>query len=206
MLDMHYPFSLPPLSYAYNALEPYIDEETMRIHHDIMFKRYVDSLNLLLKSNPIYQDWSLYDLLAYSDDFEEPIGAALKNSGGGVMNHYLFFDRMTPEKAKPGESLSTAIERDFGSLKKLYQTMKAAALSQLGSGYAWLMYDSVSKLRIVKTPNQDPPPLLILKPLLLIDVWEHAYFLKYTHQRGKYFDAWFNVIDWKKLGENYPAG
>ncbi len=206
MLDQHYPFTLPPLPYAYNALEPYIDTETMHIHHDIMFKKYVDNLNMILKNNPIYQDWSLHDLLAYSDDFEDLMKTALKNNGGGVMNHYLYFDGMTPNKTEPSESLQTAITRDFGSMQRLCQMMKTAALSQFGSGYAWLMYDSTSKLRIVKTPNQDPPPLLILQPLLLVDVWEHAYFLKYKHQRDKYFDAWCNVVDWKKVSARYPAG
>lgn len=207
MLEQHYPFTLPPLPYSYNALEPYIDEKTMHIHHDIMFNNYVNNLNLLLKTNPIYQDWSLYDLLAYSDDFEEPIKTSLKNQGGGVLNHYLYFDGMTPNKTEPSEALMTAIKRDFGSMNRLCQMMKAAALSQFGSGYAWLMFDSTSKLRIVKTSNQNPPPLLILQPLFLIDVWEHAYFLKYNHKREDYFDAWCNnLIDWKKASDRYPAG
>lgn len=206
MLDQHYPFTLPPLPYAYNALEPYIDEETMHIHHDIMFRNYINNLNLLLKANPTYQDWSLYDLLAYSDDFEEPIKTSLKNQGGGVLNHYLYFDSMTPNKTEAKETLRTAIIRDFGSMEKFYKIMKAAALSQFGSGYAWLMFDSTSKLRIVKTSNQNPPPLLILQPLILIDVWEHAYLLKYKHERDKYFDAWYHLIDWNKASERYPAG
>lgn len=207
MLEQHYPFTLPPLPYNYNALEPYIDEETMHIHHDIMFKRYIDNLNILLKANPTYQDWSLYDLLAYSDDFEEPIRTSLKNQGGGVLNHYLYFDGMTPSKTEPNEALKVAITRDFGSMPKFCQIMKDAALSQFGSGYAWLMFDGTSKLRIVKTSNQNPPPLQILKPLILIDVWEHAYFLKYNHQRDKYFDAWCdNLIDWNKANMRYPTG
>lgn len=206
MLTEHYPFKLPPLPYAYNALEPYIDEETMRIHHDIMFKKYVDNLNALLKANPTYQDWSLYDLLAYSDDFDEVISTSLKNNGGGVMNHYLYFDGMTPEKTEPTGSLMKAIERDFGSMDNICRNMKVAAMSQFGSGYAWLMFDSTSKLRIVKTPNQNPPPLLILQPLFLIDVWEHAYFLKYKHERDKYFDEWCKIIDWKKASMRFPAG
>lgn len=115
------------------------------------------------------------------------------------MNHYMYFDGMTPNKTEPSQNLRTAIIRDFGSMQRLCQVMKTVAISQFGSGYAWLMYDSTSKLRIVKTPNQDPPPLLILQPLLVIDVWEHAYFLQYEQQRDKYFDAWCNVIDWKKL-------
>lgn len=114
------------------------------------------------------------------------------------MNHYMYFDGMTPNKTEPSQNLRTAIIRDFGSMQRLCQVMKTVAISQFGSGYAWLMYDSTSKLRIVKTPNQDPPPLLILQPLLVIDVWEHAYFLQYEQQRDRYFDAWCNVIDWKK--------
>ncbi len=206
MLDQHYPFTLPPLPCAYNALEPYIDTETMHIHHDIMFKKYVDNLNMILKDNPIYQDWSLHNLLAYSSDFEDLMETALKNNGGGVMNHYMYFDGMTPNKTEPSQNLQTAIIRDFGSMQRLCQVMKTVAISQFGSGYAWLMYDSTSKLRIVKTPNQDPPPLLILQPLLVIDVWEHAYFLQYEQQRDKYFDAWCNVIDWEKVSARYPAG
>lgn len=206
MLSDHYPFKLPPLPYAYNALEPYIDEETMHIHHDIMFKKYVDNLNAVLKSNPIYQDWSLYDLLSYNEDFDVEIGTALRNNGGGVLNHFLYFDGMTPEKTEPTGSLKTAIERDFGSMDNLCRNMKTAALSQFGSGYAWLMFDGTSKLRIVKTPNQNPPPLLILQPIFLIDVWEHAYFLKYKHERDKYFDAWCKLIDWNKAGNRFPEG
>ena len=121
------------------------------------------------------------------------------------MNHYMYCDGMTPNKTKPSQNLRTAIIRDFGSMQRLCQVMKTVAISQFGSGYAWLMYDSTSKLRIVKTPNQDPPPLLILQPLLVIDVWEHAYFLQYEQQRDKYFDAWCNVIDWKKVSARYPA-
>lgn len=206
MLSDHYPFKLPPLPYAYNALEPYIDKETMQIHHDIMFKKYIDNLNAILKNNPIYQDWSLYDLLAYNEDFDVEIGTALRNNGGGVLNHYLYFDGMTAEKTEPTGSLKTAIERDFGSMDNLCRNMKIAAMSQFGSGYAWLMFDGNSKLRIVKTPNQNPPPLLILQPILLVDVWEHSYFLKYTHERDKYFDAWCKLIDWKKAAMRFPEG
>ena len=109
MLDQHYPFTLPPLPCAYNALEPYIDTETMRIHHDIMFKKYVDNLNMILKDNPIYQDWSLHNLLAYSSDFEDLMETALKNNGGGVMNHYMYFDGMTPNKTEPSQNLSFVV-------------------------------------------------------------------------------------------------
>ena len=136
MLEQHYPFTLPPLPCAYNALEPYIDTETMRIHHDIMFKKYVDNLNMILKDNPIYQDWSLHNLLAYSSDFEDLMETALKNNGGGVMNHYMYFDGMTPNKTEPSQNLRTAIIRDFGSMQRLCQVMKTVAISQFGSGYA----------------------------------------------------------------------
>ncbi len=206
MLSSHYPFKLPPLPYAYDALEPHIDAETMHIHHDIMFKKYVDNLNAVLRANPIYQDWSLYDLLAYNDDFNEEVGTAIRNNGGGVFNHYLYFDGMTPEKNEPTGQLKTAVIRDFGSFDNLCACMKAAALTQFGSGYAWLMFDGTSKLRIVKTPNQDPPPLLILQPILLVDVWEHAYFLKYKQERDKYFDAWCSLIDWNKASKRFTAG
>lgn len=206
MLTETYPFKLPPLPYGYSALEPNISEETMRIHHDILFKRYIDKLNLILEENPDYKDWNLFSLLSYNETFAEPLAEQLRNNGGAVLNHYLYFDGMTPTKKSPSGNLKKAINRDFGSEAGFNRELKKAALSHFGSGNVWLMYDGACKLRVVNSKNADPPPFLILKPILLVDIWEHSYFLQYKQKREEYFDAWYNLIDWDKAELRYPCG
>lgn len=196
MMTQHYPFKLPPLDYAYNALEPYIDEETMQLHHDVLFKNYIDRLNAIIAINPVYKDWNLLTLLTYADDFEEPLQTAIKNNGGGVLSHYVYFQSMTPKKTEPHGILLEAIKRDFGSVDIMLEYLLDKAYAVFGSGNVWVLYDTKFNLRILSTPNQDPPPLEILRPLLVIDLWEHAFFLKYKSDKRAYLEAWKNVINW----------
>lgn len=206
MLTQTYPFILPPLPYGYSDLEPYISEETMRLHHDVLFQRYINRLNLLIEENPEYKDWNLFSLLSYNETFENSLANEIRNNAGAVLNHYLYFDGMTPIKKSPGGNLKKAIIRDFGSEAGFNWELKSLALSRFGSGCAWVLYDGACKLRVVDTPNADPPPFLILKPILLVDVWEHSYFLQYKCNRSDYFDAWYNLIDWEKAELRYPCG
>ena len=196
MLTQHYPFQLPPLNYAYNALEPYIEEETIRVHHDVLFKGYIDRLNAIIRNNMVYKDWNLLTLLTYADDFEEPLSTMIKNNAGGVLSHYVYFESMTPIKNEPQGVLLEAIKRDFGSVDIMLDYLTDKAFAVFGSGNVWLLYDTKFNLRIVATPNQDPPPLEILRPILVLDVWEHAYFLQHHADRRSYLDAWKHVINW----------
>lgn len=196
MLTQHYPFKLPPLNYAYDALEPYIEEETVRVHHDVLFQGYIDRLNAIIRNNMVYKDWNLLTLLTYSDDFEEPLSTLIRNNAGGVLSHYVYFESMTPIKNQPQGVLLEAIKRDFGSVDIMLDYLTDKAYAVFGSGNVWLLYDTKFNLRIVATPNQDPPPLEILRPILVLDVWEHAYFLQHEADRRSYLNAWKNVINW----------
>ncbi|MDD6488414.1 MAG: superoxide dismutase [Clostridia bacterium] len=196
ILTMHYPFELPPLNYPYDALEPYISEETMHIHHDILFKNYINSLNVIVRNNMLYKDWNLLTLLTYVDDFEEPLRTLVKNSAGGVLSHYVYFETLTPHHTEPKGALLQAINRDFGSVDIMLNFMVDKAFTTFGSGNTWLLYDTSFNLRILSTPNQDPPPIEILRPLLVIDMWEHAFFLQYHNDKRAYLDAWKNIINW----------
>lgn len=192
-----YPFELPPLPYAYDALEPYIDEATMRFHHDKHMKTYVDNLNKALESSPEHQKWTLADLLAGLDKLPDGIRTAVRNNGGGTYNHDLFFRLMAPA----GQEILPEIAGAFGGADKWKKEMKAAALGQFGSGFAWVAADKAGKMQILALPNQDNPLSIGLKPILPLDVWEHAYYLKYQNLRGDYIDAWFNVVNWAGVGE-----
>lgn len=199
-----YKFSLLPLPYDYNALEPYIDEETMHYHHDKHLKTYVDNLNSVLKDCPSLQRLPLKTLLKRNLCVNAKTQTAITNNAGGVYNHNLYFYMMTPNSTKePLGNLKTAIERDFCSFEKFKEKFKTAALERFGSGYAWLVATSSGRLKIISTANQDTPLKLDLYPIIPIDVWEHAYYLKYKNLRGDYIDSWFNVVDWKKAENNY---
>ncbi len=186
-----YPFELPPLPYEYNALEPYIDEATMHFHHDKHHKTYVDNLNKALEGFPEYQSWTLNDLLARLNELPDGLKTAVRNNGGGAYNHDLFFSLMAPA----GQKALPDVVDAFGGLDNWKKDMKAAALGQFGSGFAWVVLDG-GKLKILALPNQDNPLSMGLKPILPLDVWEHAYYLKYQNVRADYIDAWFNVINW----------
>jgi len=203
-MEQHYPFSLPPLPYDYDALLPQIDERTLHFHHDKHFAAYVETLNKLLADHPDYQTWTLEQLCQDWCRLPGVIRQGVRNNAGGVYNHDLYFKTMAPTPAtSPSGTLEDAIIRDFGDLSDLKAAMKAAALGQFGSGWAWLVSDSNGTLSVQKTANQDTP--LPLRPLVCCDVWEHAYYLQYQNRRAEYFENWWQLIDWPRLSQSYQA-
>ena len=205
--DKPVPFTVPPLPYPFDALEPYIDAKTMEIHHDKHHGAYVANLNKALEGHPDLQAKSIDDLLKGLDSVPENIRGAVRNNGGGHWNHTLFWQWM--KKGGGGEpkgDLAAAINSSFGSFAGFKDKLKAAGLGRFGSGWAWLVVKD-GKLTIDSTPNQDTPYLLSLstKAVLGLDVWEHSYYLKYQNLRGDYIDAWWNVVNWDKAAELYAA-
>ena len=203
-METHYPFSLPPLPYDYDALAPELDGRTLHFHHDKHFKTYVDNLNGLLQDWPAYQDWSLERLIQNWPALPEDLRQGVRNNAGGVYNHDLYFQTLGPGPAtSPGPALQEAVDRDFGGLSELKSALRTAALGQFGSGWAWLTADGEGGLSVRKTPNQDTP--LPLTPLLGCDVWEHAYYLSYQNRRAEYFEAWWRRVDWPEVTRRYQA-
>ena len=197
-------FSLPPLPYAVDALEPTIDKATMEIHHGRHHKTYIDNLNKALESHPDLQAKSVEDLLRGLKSLPEAIQGPVRNNGGGHANHTLFWTIMAPGAGgEPTGDLAAAIKSTFGDFAAFKAKIKENALGQFGSGWSWLALGSVGKLHALKTPNQDTPLMDGHTPLLGIDVWEHAYYLKYQNKRADYVDAWWNVVNWKAVGENF---
>jgi Fe-Mn family superoxide dismutase len=202
MEQNHYPFSLSPLPYAYDALLPELDEKTLLFHHDKHFSTYVENLNRLLERYPAYQSWSLEKLCQDWADLPDEIRQGVRNNAGGVYNHDLYFRSLRPTPVSaPSPALQGAIDRDFGGISQLRSAMKNAALGQFGSGWAWLAADQDGRLTVLKTANQDTP--LPLVPLLGCDVWEHAYYLPYQNRRGEYFDSWWRLVDWPAVSQRY---
>jgi superoxide dismutase, Fe-Mn family len=202
-LEDKYPFELMNLPYQYNALEPYIDTETVRLHHDKHLGKYVDNLNAILADYPVYQTWILEKLILNNSTLPPNIQTGVKNNAGGVYNHNLYFNIMRPgsQQNEPIGNLKEAIIKSFDSLENFYTLFKEAALKVFGSGYAWLVVDRDKELKIVTSANQDVP--LNVFHVLLIDVWEHAYYLKYKNKRDEYIMKWYNIIDWDKSEKNY---
>jgi len=198
-----YPFELIALPYQYNALEPYIDTETVKLHHDKHLKKYVDNLNKILADYPVYHTWSLERLILNNSSLPVSIQTDINNNAGGVYNHNLYFNIMKPgsQQNNPIGNLKEAIIKSFDSLENFYTLFKEAALKVFGSGYAWLIVDKEKELKIVISHNQDVP--LNVFHVLLIDVWEHAYYLKYKNMRDQYILNWYNIIDWDKSEKNY---
>jgi Fe-Mn family superoxide dismutase len=197
-------FKLPALNYAYNALEPHIDKRTMEIHHTKHHQAYVDNLNKALEGHSRYQEKDIRELIAELNSLPDEIKTAVRNNGGGHLNHTMFWDLMSPNGGgNPTGELAKRMEEDFGGFEEFKKEFKKAALGRFGSGWAWLLKKEDGRLEIVSTPNQDNPVSEGKNPLLGIDVWEHAYYLNYQNRRGDYIDAWFNVVDWKKVEENY---
>lgn len=205
-MNDHYPFELIPLPYDYQALEPYIDAETMEIHHDKHLKTYVDNLNKALKDYPWYHRWSLEQLLIHLDRLPVQIRTAVKNNGGGVYNHNLYFNTMGNMNNEPTGNIKRLIESSFGSYDEFKSSLKGAALAVFGSGWTWLAAEPSGRLRIVTTANQDTLLQTRLIPILPLDVWEHAYYLKHQNRRADYIDDWFHVIDWRVVEDNMTAG
>lgn len=196
-------FKLPELNYSYEALEPHIDQLTMETHHSKHHQAYVDNANKALEGHDKFKDMDIEELLKSLDQLPEDIKTAVRNNAGGHYNHTLFWEIMSPEGGgNPEGELAKKIEEDLGGMDKFKEEFKKKALGQFGSGWAWLVLDN-GKLDIVSTPNQDNPISEGKTPLLGIDVWEHAYYLKYKNKRADYIDSWWNVVDWKKVEEKF---
>lgn len=197
-----YPFSLPALPYAYNALEPHIDAETMEIHHDKHHKKYVDELNAALKEYPELHKKTLEELLTQLDSLPEAIQKAVRNNGGGHYNHSFFWTIMAPHAGgDPSGEIREFIDKHFKDFKSFKEQFNAAAKKVFGSGWAWLVLNPDGNALIITTANQDSPLSQGLIPLLGLDVWEHAYYLKYQNRRPEYVDAWWNVVNWKAVND-----
>jgi Fe-Mn family superoxide dismutase len=197
------PFTLPALPYAYEALEPHIDARTMEIHHDKHHAAYVANLNKAVADFPELGKKSIEDLLKDLNSIPEKIRPAVRNNGGGHYNHSLFWQMMKKDGGgEPNGELAKAIEEAFGNFPAFKESFTKAALGQFGSGWAWLVLNA-NKLKIEPTPNQDTPLSTGHPPLLGLDVWEHAYYLKHQNKRVDYINAWFNVVNWDFVSERY---
>ncbi len=197
-------FELPPLPYDYNALEPHIDEQTMRIHHDKHHAAYVAKLNGALADHPDLMAKSLEELLTNLVALPDSVRTAVRNNGGGVLNHSIFWENMGPGGGKePNGLLAEDIRAAFGGFDEFKSKFETAAATQFGSGWAWLCVDRVGKLLIKSCANQDSPLTEGLKPILALDVWEHAYYLKYQNRRPEYISAFWNVVNWDDVAKRY---
>jgi superoxide dismutase, Fe-Mn family len=197
-------YSVPPLPYDYNALEPHIDEATMRVHHDKHHQAYVDKVNAALEGTE-FADKPIEDVLKELGSLPSGKQTAVRNNGGGHYNHSLFWEWMAPGAGgEPEGELAQAIDAAFGSFDDFKGKFKDAGVNQFGSGWSWLVHDG-SGLAVVSTANQDNPISNGQIPLLGVDVWEHAYYLKYQNKRPDYIDAWFNVVNWPKVAELFSS-
>jgi Fe-Mn family superoxide dismutase len=199
------PFTLPPLGYPADALEPHIDAMTMQIHHDRHHAAYVSGLNAAVKDHPAVAAMPLQDILARLGEMPDGVRTALRNSGGGHANHTMFWQIMGPGGGRPQGELLAAIERDLGGIDKLQDALDAAGLRVFGSGWAFVTVDPQGKLAIESRPNQDTPLMDGRRVLFGNDVWEHAYYLKYQNRRADYLKAWWNIVNWPRVGERYAA-
>jgi superoxide dismutase, Fe-Mn family len=198
-------YTVPPLPYDYDALEPHIDAQTMQIHHDKHHQAYVDKVNAALEGTD-WADRSIEDVLTSLDQVPDDKRTAVRNNGGGHYNHTLFWESMSPNGGgAPGGDLAGAIDEAFGSFADFQGKLKDAGVNQFGSGWAWLVLDG-GALAVVSTANQDNPISDGKTPLVGVDVWEHAYYLKYQNRRPDYIDAWWNTVDWNRVAERYAAG
>ena len=198
------PYEVPPLPYDYNALEPHIDEATMSVHHDKHHQAYVDKVNAALEGTE-WADKPIEDVIANLSQIPDDKRTAVRNNGGGHYSHSLFWEWMSPEGGgEPDGDLAAAIESAFGSFSDFQGKFKDAGVNQFGSGWSWLVHDG-SGLAVVSTANQDNPLTDGKTPLLGVDVWEHAYYLKYQNKRPDYIDAWWNVVNWDKVAERFSA-
>ena len=196
------PFEVPPLPYDYDALEPHIDEQTMRVHHDKHHQAYVDNANKALEGTE-WADRPVEQILDNLDLLPEDKRTAVRNNAGGHANHSLFWELMTPNGGdEPSGSVGRAIMDTFGSLDALKEQVNDAGVKRFGSGWTWLIHDGTG-LAVVSTPNQDSPLMDGHTPLLGIDVWEHAYYLKYQNRRPDYLAAWWNVVNWETVQKQY---
>jgi len=197
-------YSVPPLPYAYDALEPHIDKATMEVHHDKHHQAYVDKVNAALEGTAL-ADAPIEDVLKSLPSVPDDKRGAVKNNGGGHYNHTLFWESMSPSGGgEPGGELAAAIDSAFGSFADFKGKLKETGVNQFGSGWSWLVLDGGS-LAVLGSANQDNPISDGKVALLGVDVWEHAYYLKYQNRRPDYIDAWWNVVDWSKVAERFAA-
>jgi Fe-Mn family superoxide dismutase len=196
-------YTLPPLPYPNNALEPHIDARTMEIHHDKHHAAYVNNVNAALEGKGVSEQ-SIEDLCRNIEKVPQDIRAAVRNNGGGHANHSMFWLIMSPKGGgKPGGEIAAAIDKELGGLDKFKENFTKAAVTRFGSGWAWLCVDPSGKLVVESTPNQDNPYMTGNTPVLGVDVWEHAYYLNYQNRRPDYVAAFFNVIDWNAVNDRY---
>lgn len=193
---------LPQLPYSYNALEPFIDAQTMELHHAKHHQTYVNKLNEALEKHPELDGRNLEDILKNLESIPEDIRSAVKNHGGGHYNHTLFWSVMAPAGSTNISSVEAALIAAFGSADEFKKSFTAAAIGQFGSGWAWLIKDSVSGLKIVTSSNQDCPLSSGQQPILCLDVWEHAYYLKFQNRRAEYIENWWSVVNWDWVSKN----
>ena len=199
-------FELPKLPYGPNALEPHIDAKTMEIHHGKHHAAYTNNLNAALDKHSDLKDKSIEELLTDLNAVPEDIRTAVRNNGGGFYNHKIFWTIMGPNAGgQPQDALATAISAAFGDVAKFQDTLATAAATRFGSGWAWLSVKSDGGLTVTSTPNQDNPISEGLKPILGIDVWEHAYYLNYQNRRPDYVKAWWNVVNWQEVARRFEA-
>ncbi len=199
-------YELPPLPYAYDALEPHIDKQTMTIHHDKHHGTYVNNVNAALEGHADLQNKSVEELISDLNAVPEDIRTAVRNNGGGHANHSLFWEILGPNGGgTPSGELAQAIDSAFGSFDAFKEEFAKAATTRFGSGWAWLIVDQSGKLAVTSTPNQDSPLMEGNTPILGLDVWEHAYYLNYQNRRPDYIAAFWNVVDWNNVANRYAA-
>ena len=198
------PFTLPDLPYPFDALEPHIDAKTMEIHHDKHHGTYVTRLNAALEKAPAFQNKPIEEILRSLDKIPKEVQGAVRNHGGGHYNHTLFWKMLAPRAGgKPSGDLGKAIDKKFGSFEAFKEQFTASATNLFGSGWAWLVVDPSGDLSVTTTPNQDNPVSQGLKPIFGLDVWEHAYYLKYQNRRPEYITAFWNVVSWANIEDNF---
>jgi Fe-Mn family superoxide dismutase len=199
-------FTLPPLPYDYAALEPHIDARTMEIHHTKHHQTYVNNLNAAVEKVPALQGRSLDDLMRDLDAVPESVRMTVRNNGGAHWNHSMFWVIMAPQAGgEPTGDLGRAMRDSFGDMAKLKEQFAAAALGRFGSGWAWLVVDPGGRLTIESTPNQDTPLMAGKRAVMGLDVWEHAYYLKYQNRRNDYIASWWNVVNWPEIEKRFAA-
>lgn len=198
-------YSLPTLNYDFNALEPYIDQATMEIHYGKHHQTYVNNLNAALEGRAELQEKSLEDLLSNLQDVPEEIRTAVRNNGGGHLNHSLFWEVIAPAASgsNPGEKLAAALNEQFGSFEGFKEEFTKAATTRFGSGWAWLVVNENGSLEVTSTPNQDNPVMEGKTAILGLDVWEHAYYLNYQNRRPEYISSFFNIINWEVVSSKF---
>lgn len=204
-MSKNYPFTLQELPYSYDALSPVLGNETLHFHHDKHMNTYVDNLNKALEPHTEFHGLTLEELLTKLNELPQSAQTAVRNNGGGVYNHQLYFSTLTSPntETKISSALQDAIDRDFGGFDKMIAELKQAALGRFGSGWAYIVTNKDGVLSICSTPNQDVPDLCEFVPLMTVDVWEHAYYLDYQNRRPDYFDAFISLINWDVVSKRY---